>query len=331
MLRHFVSPRQDDWDEYLATAEFAVNNAKHSSTGYTPFYLVYGRNPRTPADVTPLPRPAQEKRAPAADTFAQQLAAGIEHAKRAIQSAQDRQKHFHDKGIPELSFQVGQQVLLNTKNLTIKGPGPRKLLPRWVGPFTVTKVINPVAYTLALPSTMKIHPSFHVSLLRAYKAGGRTQPPAPSFEFEGDEYFQIDHIVKHTTTRSGKRKYLIRWKGYGEEHNTYEPEENILLSEGGRTLRRYWTYIGQPLPPGLSKQLGDLSSDKDDACEICHSTTDHATMLLCDACDTGWHMGCLDPPLFVMPAGDWLCPRCKPQFVSKRPNTGPVGAAPRTQ
>ena len=47
MLRHFNSPRQDDWDEYLSLAEFAVNNAKHASTGQSPFFLVYGRNPRT--------------------------------------------------------------------------------------------------------------------------------------------------------------------------------------------------------------------------------------------------------------------------------------------
>ena len=111
MLRHFTSPRQDDWDEYLALAEFAVNNAKHSSSGQSPFYLVYGRNPRTPADVTPLPD--KGKQAPAADEFAARIKQGIEDAKRALQSAQDRQRHYYDKGIPELTLAVGQQVLLN--------------------------------------------------------------------------------------------------------------------------------------------------------------------------------------------------------------------------
>jgi len=33
-------------------------------------------------------------------------------------------------------------------------------------------------------------------------------------------------------------------------------------------------------------------------------------MLLCDACGTGWHMACLDPPLIAVPKGDWICPRC---------------------
>ena len=37
-LRHYTSPRQDDWDDYLALAEFAINNSVNPSTGYTPFF-----------------------------------------------------------------------------------------------------------------------------------------------------------------------------------------------------------------------------------------------------------------------------------------------------
>ncbi len=42
MLRHFVSPVQDDWDQHLSCAEFAINNADHDSTGSSPFVLNYG-------------------------------------------------------------------------------------------------------------------------------------------------------------------------------------------------------------------------------------------------------------------------------------------------
>jgi hypothetical protein len=41
VLRHFVSPRQDDWDDHLDLAEFAINDSVSPSTGYTPFYLAY--------------------------------------------------------------------------------------------------------------------------------------------------------------------------------------------------------------------------------------------------------------------------------------------------
>jgi hypothetical protein len=50
--------------------------------------------------------------------------------------------------------------------------------------------------------------------------------------------------------------------------------------------------------------------DVDHGCQVCHLTTGCSTMLLCDGCDEGWHMACLDPPLLATPVGDWFCPRC---------------------
>jgi hypothetical protein len=38
-------------------------------------------------------------------------------------------------------------------------------------------------------------------------------------------------------------------------------------------------------------------------------------MLLCDKCDDGWHMKCLNPPLYYKPKGDWFCPCCDVQTV----------------
>jgi hypothetical protein len=47
------------------------------------------------------------------------------------------------------------------------------------------------------------------------------------------------------------------------------------------------------------------------ACEQCQQLQPEGSMLLCDACDAGWHLQCLDPPLLAAPAGDWLCPTCQ--------------------
>ena len=47
-LRSYTRSSQDQWDELLAMAEFAMNNSKNSSTNKTPFYLNYGRHPRSP-------------------------------------------------------------------------------------------------------------------------------------------------------------------------------------------------------------------------------------------------------------------------------------------
>jgi hypothetical protein len=46
-------------------------------------------------------------------------------------------------------------------------------------------------------------------------------------------------------------------------------------------------------------------------CFVCGESKGAATMLLCDLCQQGWHMECLQPPLVNLPKGDWICPRCR--------------------
>ena len=56
--------------------------------------------------------------------------------------------------------------MLHTKNLKLAGHPVKKLAPRWIGPFTVEKVVNPVAMRLHLPESYRCHNVFHVSLLK---------------------------------------------------------------------------------------------------------------------------------------------------------------------
>ena len=58
MLRHYVSPTQQDWDTHLPTVEFAINNAYQESVKATPFVLNYGQHPHTPAGVSTEAPPA---------------------------------------------------------------------------------------------------------------------------------------------------------------------------------------------------------------------------------------------------------------------------------
>ena len=47
MVRAYVSKCQSNWEDYLSVLEFAYNSAKHVSTGYNPFMLMYGYQPRS--------------------------------------------------------------------------------------------------------------------------------------------------------------------------------------------------------------------------------------------------------------------------------------------
>ncbi len=77
-------------------------------------------------------------------------------------------------------YQPGQKVWLSTRDIQLRLPC-KKLAPRYVGPFTIQRQINPVTYQLNLPAQYRIHPTFHVSLLKPYHSPVSTEP-GPSAE-----------------------------------------------------------------------------------------------------------------------------------------------------
>lgn len=117
-------------------------------------------------------------------------------------------------------------VLLSTKNMRLVQGGTRKLLPRFVGPFRVVKVVNPVVVKLDLPAGLKMHNVFHVSLLRHYREGTDCKAPPLPLVIKGQLEYEVEHIVDHKSSKNGT-KYLIRWKGYTAVDDTWEPEKNL--------------------------------------------------------------------------------------------------------
>ena len=259
MLRHYIGElSHNEWDTCLSTAEFAINNSYHESIGTTPFRLNFGKDPRLPLSIPDL----TTSKVPSAAQFADRMQEGLISAKKCLTSAQQRQKRQYDKSHREVSFNEGDQVLLSTKHINMRTPiGTRttkKLLPKWIGPFPIEKKIGAVAYKLTLPQKMRVHPVFHVSLLKQYLSDGRVQPPGPLFlDEDGEAYYQIDRILDHRSRKIGRRtyrEYLVKWMDYGAEHNTWEPESSLEGSENGQTLLRYYDYVGLEPPVSLIKQ-----------------------------------------------------------------------------
>jgi len=259
MLRHYVSPQQDNWDTLLSCAEFAINNSYQESIKTTPFKLNTGREPRTKLSWS-LKTPSK---LPAVEEYISSMQKALASAKSALHSAQQRQKFYADKPHRHVEFQPNDKVMLSTQNIRVKTPGTPKLMPKWLGPLTVTERINSVAYRLALPKALRIHDVFHVSLLKRYNDSGRTQPQPFSFIENGQEYFRVERILHHrpreiTTRRKTKHRpkqtqkiyeYLIKWEGFDDDQNTWEPES--ILKEDSKTerlLELYKQYVNLSLP-----------------------------------------------------------------------------------
>lgn len=227
-LRAYVCADQTDWDDHLPLVEFAVNNSWHSAIGTTPFLMEYGQTPLTPGSV-PL-----NSQNPAANKFVGNWAARVKLAKDQFRVAQERAKSYFDKKVETQSFAVGDQVLLASKNLKFKGQGlgerTKKLMPRFIGPFAILARVGLVAYRIGLPPTVKVHPVFHVSLLKAYSSDGRYQPPPAKLDLIGEEvHYQIGEIASHRMGGSKKQhsQYLVHWTGYDSSFDTWEWETDL--------------------------------------------------------------------------------------------------------
>ena len=149
MLRAYTNDRHNDWDLHLTPAEFAYNNSVQASTNQTPFFLTYGQHPHVPAI---FERPTDSSPVQATEDFLESLRSSLTDAKTALARAQQRQREYENQSRRDVTYAEGDQVLLSTANLKLRGAGPaRKLLPKFEGPFRVSAVISPVAYRLELP------------------------------------------------------------------------------------------------------------------------------------------------------------------------------------
>lgn len=228
-LRHYTSPRQDDWDDYLDLAEFAINNSVNPSTGYTPFFLTYGSNPASLLDHS------TEALVPKAQEFLENMTDALQHAKTKLHEAQTRQAIQANKHRRNVTFQVGDKVRLSTTNLKLPSTMTKKLAPRYIGPFRVEKVINPVAYKLKLPKSLRIHPVFHVSLLQPWHTDNEFPPHQdtayhPPPVIPEDNQYLVEALLDKRITGRGQTEYLVRWQGYGPEWDLWRPASDIEAS-----------------------------------------------------------------------------------------------------
>ncbi|KAF8750040.1 hypothetical protein RHS01_09707 [Rhizoctonia solani] len=193
----------------------------------TPFELVYGRNPvMNPSNI-----PAN---IPEADAVADTLAQEWKEAESALRMSKEQMAR--DKGTtPEYS--VGKKVWLDGKNVELR-TNSNKLDPKRLGPFKIIKKVSSHAYCLELPETLKIHDVFYVGLIsRVHKSPNQPFPERPPPEtIEGEEEYEVEQIIDSKQQR-GKWFYLIKWRGYGPEDNSWEPKE--LLEHSQEEIKRF--------------------------------------------------------------------------------------------
>jgi hypothetical protein len=144
-------------------------------------------------------------------------------------------------------FKEGDMVWLDARNIDLAQPC-KKFKGRYIGPYPVVKVVNPVAFKLDLSiDKLKIHPVFHSSLLKRYVPAerDRVQAPARKPATTGQVYAPDDaHPVERILARVKEGRtwfYFVKWLGWPEDANTWEPTSNV------RRLDAYKEFLQNPV------------------------------------------------------------------------------------
>jgi hypothetical protein len=153
-------------------------------------------------------------------------------------NAQHRQKQHGDTHHRELSFDVGDRVMLSTRHTPLAHGPAYKLKPRFTGPFKIIERVGQVAYRVQLPAAWRIHNVFHVSCLSAFHDGSShfpkrhpQQPPPPILDPQLGEAFVAERLVsKRCNPRTKRIECLVKWRGYPDADNTYESFSNLNTS-----------------------------------------------------------------------------------------------------
>lgn len=228
-LRCYVADHPEKWLQFLPWAEFWYNTSYQTSSQMTPFEILYGR---PPPNLTRYLRGSVTD-VSLEDQFLERDVV-LTLLKTNLTKAQSRMKTVADKHRRDVQYALDDWVFVKLQPYrqgSARLQRHHKLGHRFFGPYRVIQKIGPVAYKLDLPATTKIHPVFHVSLLR---------------KCLGKPVHQITpiHLVDSTSTMVLKplavlqrRKVshgslvvpqsLIHWEGMSTQEATWEVDSQL--------------------------------------------------------------------------------------------------------
>jgi hypothetical protein len=235
ILRKYANYHQDNWTETLPLVEFSMNNSEHSSTGYSPFYLFNGFEPRCfPLEVATLQGKSVGQK------LLKLIGRELENAKLAIQEAQEKMcLDYNKRRTPAFSVVEGDSVWLEAEGISwpVDTKRPKALLDTWLGPFRVERGLDSRDNVLLdlTPALSHVHPEFHISKLRLkpvdqpeeFPNRPDQEYPAPIVQENGQATQEVERILDHRLFNK-KVQYLVKFAGFPWQESQwtdYSPDD----------------------------------------------------------------------------------------------------------
>ena len=262
-LRCMVSQNPSSWSSQLLWVEYAHNSLLCSASGLSPFQCVYGYQP-------PL-FPAHEKEisCPSVQAFIRRCRrTWLQACTTLLRSMGRYTAAANRRRTPAPTYQAGQQVWLFTRDLPLRVES-RKMAPKFIGPFTIQRVVSPVAVCLKLPCSVRVHPTFHVSRVMPVHNSPLVPPappPPPPRIVDGVPVYTVRRLIR-SRQRGRGLQYLVDLEGFSPEERSWVPARHIVDSTLMTSF--HWQHPDQPanesthpgtrtLPPPV-QDVGDRS------------------------------------------------------------------------
>jgi hypothetical protein len=224
-LRCYINYEQDNWVEKLPIAQFAYNTAYNESTKLTPAYANFGFTPNAYHD-----KRETKTINPAAILKTDDLKNLHKAMKKELEEVRDKMRRYYDKKKVEgPTFKEGDMVYLSTKNIETKRPS-HKLDYKYIGPYKIKKQVKKDVYELDLPPKVRLHPVYHISYLESAADTIQVKTGNEPEEIDGPELYEAEEI-RDMKKINGQTMYLIKWKGYSENENTWEPPKHLISAQ----------------------------------------------------------------------------------------------------
>ena len=213
------------WGVFLPLVQRILNATPSVATGVAPARLLFGD--AITLDRMILRDPLER---PSAGTYEDYIRDLVATQSVLIEISQEFQARTLAKRVaksPEVptTFDVGAFVLMSHPEVIM--PRAPKLAPRWLGPLVVTEVNGSKITVRSLVTRRTM--SLHVSRLKAYDSS-RTDDPLRVAVHDGEEFI-VDRLLAHRGTTKRNSDFKVRWQGYEEADDTWEPYSGLKDNE----------------------------------------------------------------------------------------------------